>query len=198
MEMDTSLIQSPILDRMERVVQKVRERLLRATTALDIAGVAYAVIGGNAVGAWVAKVDESWVRTTQDVDLLVRRCDFELVKKTLETEGFRYRHAASIDMFLDGPHAKARDAIHVIFANEKVREEYVEPAPDVEPHEIAPPYRILALESLVRMKLTSNRDKDRTHVRDMIAVGLIDSSWPDRFHPVLAERLRGMLDTPNG
>ena len=196
--MNTSLIECPILDRMERAVQKVRDRLLRATSALDAAGIPYAVIGGNAVGSWVARVDESWVRNTQDVDLLVRRCDFESFKEVLESAGFRYRHAASIDMFLDGAHAKARDAIHVIFANEKVRDEYVEPAPDVEPFETAPPYRILALESLVRMKLTSNRDKDRTHVRDMIAVGLIDATWPDRLHPVLAERLRGMLETPNG
>ena len=38
-----------ILDRMERAVAKVRERLLRATAALNRAGVPYAVVGGNAV-----------------------------------------------------------------------------------------------------------------------------------------------------
>jgi hypothetical protein len=43
-----------ILDRMERAVAKVRERLLRATAALNEAGVAYAVVGGNAVASWVA------------------------------------------------------------------------------------------------------------------------------------------------
>ena len=196
--MKAALIESPILDRMERAVQKVTERLLRVTSALDRAGIPYAVIGGNAVGAWVATVDESAVRNTQDVDLLIRRTDFDAVKQTLEAIGFRYRHAASIDMFLDGPDAKARDAVHIIFAGEKVRKEYVEPAPDVEPHAIAPPFRMLALESLVRMKLTSNRDKDRTHIRDLIGVGLIDPSWPDRFHPVLAERLREILATPEG
>ena len=30
-----------------------------------------------------------------------------------------------IEMFLDGPGAKARDAVHVVFAGEKVRPEYV-------------------------------------------------------------------------
>ncbi len=39
------------LDRMVRAVEKVRERLLRATGALDAAGLPYAVIGGNAVAA---------------------------------------------------------------------------------------------------------------------------------------------------
>jgi len=40
-----------ILDRMERAVAKVRDRLLRATTALNKAGIPYAVIGGHAVAS---------------------------------------------------------------------------------------------------------------------------------------------------
>ena len=59
-------------------------------------------------------------------------------------------------------------------------------------------YRVLSLEALVRMKLTSNRDKDRTHVRDMLSVGLIDASWPARFPPELAARLQHLIDTPDG
>ena len=56
------------LDRMERAVEKVRDRLLRSTAALEAADVLYAVIDGNAVMAWVEQVDESAVRFTQDVD----------------------------------------------------------------------------------------------------------------------------------
>jgi len=48
------------------------------------------------------------------------------------------------------------------------------------------------------MKLTSFRDKDRTHLRDMIEVGLIDATWVARFPPPLAERLQLLLDTPGG
>src|SRR5437016_1887933 len=102
-------------ERMIRAVEKVRERLERATAALEKAGVPYAVIGGNAVAAWVARVDESAVRNTQDVDILLRRQDLEQAKTALAAAGFIYRHAARIDMFLDGPKAKARDAVHVIF-----------------------------------------------------------------------------------
>src|SRR6202051_4400363 len=68
-----------ILDRMERAVGKVRERLLRATAALNQAGVPYAVVGGNAVASWVATVDEGAIRNTRDVDLLVRRSDLPAV-----------------------------------------------------------------------------------------------------------------------
>jgi len=59
-------------------------------------------------------------------------------------------------------------------------------------------YRVLTLEALVRMKLTSYRDKDRTHLRDLIDVGLVDLSWPEKYQPELAERLPYLLDTPEG
>src|SRR5581483_394057 len=90
------------LDRMVRAVEKVRERLLRATAALEKASLAYAVAGGNAVAAWVTRVDESAVRNTRDVDILIRREDFDAVKAALESAGFVYRHVAAVDLFLDG------------------------------------------------------------------------------------------------
>lgn len=83
-------LQPVSLARMVRAVEKVRERLLRSTAALDGANVPYAVIGGNAVAAWVSRVDEAAVRNTQDVDILVRRADFERVKAALEGAGFVY------------------------------------------------------------------------------------------------------------
>jgi hypothetical protein len=186
------------LDRWERAVEKVRDRLLRATAALEVAGVPYAVVGGNAVMAWVEQVDESAVRATQDVDLAIRRDDLDRATAALEAAGFAYRHSAGITMFLDGPDAKARDAVHVVFSGEKVREEYAAPVPDVADAVSFRAYRVLSLESLVRMKLTSFRDKDRTHLRDMLDVGLIDATWPQKFPPELAVRLQHLLDTPEG
>lgn len=185
-------------ERMIGAVEKVRERLLRAAAILEQAGVSYAVIGGNAVAAWVSRVDEAAVRNTRDVDILLRRADLEAAKAAFAAAGFVYRHAASIDMFLDGPEAKARDAVHVIFAGEKVRAESLSTAPDVTESEPAANFRVVSLEPLVRMKLTSFRDKDRTHLRDFIDVGLIDATWPARFPPELAARLQQVLDTPEG
>jgi hypothetical protein len=57
---------------------------------------------------------------------------------------------------------------------------------------------VLDLEALVRIKLTAFRDKDRTHLRDLIEVGLIDATWCPRFPDELAARLRGLIDTPGG
>jgi hypothetical protein len=56
----------------------------------------------------------------------------------------------------------------------------------------------LPLEKLVVMKLTSYRDKDRTHLRDFLDVGLIDSTWLSKLQPPLAVRLQHLLDTPEG
>lgn len=118
-------------ERMDRAVEKVRERLERTAKCLEAAGIPYAIIGGNAVRAWVAQADEAAVRTTRDVDILLRRADFPRAIEAMEKIGFVYRHVKSIDMFLDGPSAKARDAVHVIFAGEKVRPEDAVPSPDV-------------------------------------------------------------------
>jgi hypothetical protein len=183
---------------MIRAVEKVRERLLRATAALERGGIPYAVVGGNAVAVWVARVDEAAVRNTQDVDLLLRRADLDAATAALAQVGFMRRHVAGIDLFLDGPHAKARDAVHVVFAGEKVRPEYLLPAPDVAESEPATSFRVLSLDALVRMKLTSFRDKDRTHVRDLLEVGLIDANWCQRLPPDLAQRLQALLETPHG
>ncbi len=191
------------LDRMVFAVEKVRNRLKRAAEALESAGIFYAVIGGNAVATWVSQVDEAAVRNTQDVDLLMRRDDLEAAKAVLGNVGFVYRHVRGNDMFLDGPGAKARDAVHVIFSGEKVRSEDPAAAPDASETEVAESpatgrVRVLTLEALIRMKLTSYRDKDRTHLRDMIEVGLIDQSWPARFQPELGQRLQAILDNPDG
>ncbi len=71
-------------------------------------------------------------------------------------------------------------------------------APDVAESEPAAGFRLVAFESPVRMKLTSFRDKDRTHLRDMIDVGLLDYSWPARLPAELATRLRELLENPEG
>ena len=170
--------------------------MLRSTSALEKAGVPYAVVGGHAVAAWVARVDESAVRNTRDVDILIRRTDLESVRSALEPAGFVYRHASGMDLFLDGPDGKARDAVHLVFANEKVREGEPVSNPDVTDSEQADGYRIIGLHPLIQIKLTAFRLKDQVHLQDMIELGMIDSSWTNRFIPELSLRLQSLLDTP--
>src|SRR2546421_11902059 len=164
-----------ILDRMERAVAKVRERLLRAAAALNQAGVPYAVVGGNAVASWVATVDEGAVRNTRDVDLLVRRSDLPAITAALHEAGFVRDELLDVVMFRDGPEGKPSEAVHLLFSGEKTRPDHLMPAPEIESVNDPANFRVVTLESLVLMKLMSNRRKDQVHIEDLISVGLIDA-----------------------
>jgi hypothetical protein len=189
---------------MIRAVEKIRERLLRAVHALEFANIPYAVIEDNAVAAWVSRVDEAAVRNTRDVDILLRRSDFEAAKRALESAGFIYRRvanlgqAAGLDLFLDGPNASARDAVHIVFAAEKVRSDSPAPSPDISESEDADQFRVVTLDALVQMKLAAFRDKDRTHLRDLIDVGLVNPSILEKLSPELRSRMQLLFDTPEG
>jgi len=181
---------------MALAVEKVHERLHRAAQALESAGIAYAIVGGNAVAAWVSQVDEAAVRNTQDVDILLRRSDLEAAKMALAEYGFVYRHSASLDMFLDGAEAKARDALHILFAGERVKPDDAMPAPNVEESIKLGSFQAVTLNALVCMKLNSYRLKDRVHLLDLLEVGLIDESWLDSLPQPLATRLKDLIDNP--
>ena len=191
--------------RMSEGIEKVKARLRRATALLDSAGLPYAVIGGNAVAAWVSRVDDSVVRNTRDVDLLVRRSDMEAIVTVMAAGGFIHRSVSilggkgRIEMFLDGPGAKARDGVHLIFSGEKVNPESLEPSPDVEEIDVThSDFRLVDLDALITMKLTSHRDKDRVHLRDMMEIGMLDGSWLERVPVSLRDRLQALLDDPEG
>jgi len=185
-------------ERALMAAEKVKERLRRATRALDDAGVPYAVAGGNAVAEWVARIDEAAVRNTPEVDLLVWRVDLPATRSALEAAGFVYCQLLDMDMFIDGPQGKPSGGVHILFAGEKVRPEDEHASPDLDESERAAEFQVAKLEALVRMKLIANRRKDQVHLLDLISVGLIDATWPARFPPPLGQRLQQLLDDPNG
>ncbi len=195
---DPTILPPVSLDRMVRAVEKVKERLMRACAVMNQAKIPFAVVGGNAVAAWVSRVDEAAVRNTQDVDILVRRDDFERIKTAFTDAGFVYGNTMNVDFFLDGPNAKVRDAIHILFANEKVKQKDIVPTPDVSDVDLSGEFPIVKLQSLVRMKLTSFRRKDQVHLLDMIGIELIDETWPARYEGELGLRLQQLLDDPDG
>ena len=190
LDMDTDTL----IRRMEVAVENVEDRLRRATEVLEAAGIDYAVIGGNAVRAWVAKVNVDAMRNTRDVDILLRRSDMDAATKAMEAAGFLYRKMGSMAAFYDGPNSRLESAVHVLFANERVRSTDIHPIPDVSEVEPSQHFRLLKLQSLVRMKLTSYRTKDQTHLIDLLELGLIDESWIERFDGEAAIRLRAVIE----
>ena len=108
------------LERMVRAVEKVRERLLRATAVLDNAqtfltpwpAVMRLRLGFRAL----MKRPFDSLRTSI---LSLRRADFPAVVAAMEAAGFYYAEVLNVEMFLDGPNANPRDAVHILFAGEK-------------------------------------------------------------------------------
>ncbi len=187
-----------LYDRMERAVERVNDRLRKTVRALESAKIPYAVVGGYAVRVWVAQVDEAAVRTTRDVDILIRPDDLPKMIQAMTAAGFHYRQTTGLDMFVESPDGSARDAVHVVLAGEMVRPNELEANPDIEPTERANEFDTIQFESLVRMKLNSFRRKDQVHLLDMISLDMVDATWLTKFPDELAARLKELLDDPNG
>jgi hypothetical protein len=185
------------LERAFMAIEKVRERLLRSTAALDGGGVPYAVIGGHAVAVWVARIDEDAVRNTADVDLLLNRGDLLRAKAALEAAGFVLADVHGVTIFLEKDNPNPRRGIHVVFAGEKVRPHEPHPAPVLSrPERAIDGFAVIDLKSLLVMKLTANRDKDRTHIRDLLELGLITPELESQLPDDLKARLDAIRATP--
>ena len=132
------------------------------------------------------------------------RCATPATSIALEEAGFVYRQLSALgrpgkmDVFLETGSNKVRDALHIIWAAEKVTPDSPEAAPDPGGAEESGGFALIPLEPLVRMKLSAFRDKDRMHLRDLLEVGLIDQSWLKKFSAPLVTRLQAILDDPLG
>ena len=173
----------------------VTQRLRRICRAFNGASVPFALVGGQAVALWVATRDPAAVRTTKDVDVLLRREDLSRARAAALSAGMDYFEVMGVGMFLDRDDPNPRHAVHLVWAGEKVRPEYELPSPTIEEQEeLSAGLPVVSLAGLVRMKLLSNRDQDRVHLRDMIDVGLVGRELLDTLTPELAKRLAVLLD----
>ena len=178
------------VNRVERLLRKIAD-------ALDAAGVPYAVVGGNAVAAWVMTVDEGAVRATKDVDILLRRADLPTVAAALRRSGLIEHEVLGVTMFLDRRRPNPKTGAHVIFAGERVRAHSAHPAPDVTSAvRSTAGFLVIDLPALVGMKLEASRDIDRVHIRDLMSVALIDEALAAKLPNDLRARLREIQATP--
>jgi hypothetical protein len=183
-----------IWERYLMALDDVTDRLQRITRALEEAGIAYALVGGQAVALWVATRDPAAVRTTKDVDILLRKEDLPGARAAAAAVEFDYFEVVGVGMFLERSDPNPRKGIHLLWAGEKVRPEHPLPAPTVDEREMLEAGKqVVSLAGLVRMKLMSNRDQDRVHLRDLIDVGLVSRELLQTLLPELASRLDALL-----
>ena len=173
----------------EKHVEQLVEVAARFAAALAKAGIEYRIVGGLAVYLHVNAIDPLAARLTRDIDAAVRRTDLHAIAQLLKPVGLEFRHVAGVDMLVDSREPKARSAVHLIFVNEKVRQHYIETVPDFSPALNVDGLFVAPVSDLVRMKLTSFRDKDRVHVRDLDSVGLITPEMEAQFPEPLRQRL---------
>ncbi len=166
--------------------------LHKITRALSDEHISYEVIGGLAVLIHVEEVNPELTSLTRDVDLMVCRADLERVKNAAANHGFRFRHVSGVDMLLYGGADPARNAVRLIFSEEKVRASYTTAVPRIQPQRKlihGEGVLVIPVADLVRMKLTSYPIKDQAHVQSMDAAGLITSEVEVQLPPELHSRL---------
>ena len=157
--------------------------------AFSSAGLDYRVVGGLAAYLYVEEVEPDAGRLTKDIDIVVRRGDLDKIARAVEPFGLQYRHVAGVDMLVQKGQPSARRAVHMVFTGEKVRQEYVEPVPEMDAARTIKGVRLILLVNLIRMKLTSFRLKDQMHLKDLDEVGAITPEIEGGLSQLLLERL---------
>jgi hypothetical protein len=157
--------------------------------AFSSADLDYRVVGGLAAFLYVEEAEPYAGRSTNDIDIVVRRKELDKIAKAVEPFGLQYRHVAGVDMLVQKSHPSARRGVHLIFTGEKVRQEYVEPVPEIGASRTIQGVRLVPLVDLIRMKLTSFRLKDQTHLKDLDEVGVITPEIEASLSQVLLERM---------
>lgn len=172
--------------------------LHKITDALVSEGIPHELIGGMAVLIHVEEANPEHSTLTRDVDLMVRREDLEAIKDVAARNGFRFRHTEGLDMLLFGETNSAKNAVHLIFSEEKVSPNQAMPNPPIHPVKKSIHARevfVIRVGDLVRMKLSSYRDKDRVHIRSMDAAGLITADVEKALASELQSRLEHIRAT---
>ena len=173
----------------EKRVEQLFDLAGRVEAAFAAAGLEYCVIGGLAVYLYVEEAEPDAGRLTRDIDIAVRRQDLDRIARAVEPFGMQYRHVAGVDMLVQTEAPSARRAVHLIFTGEKVRANYPEPAPAIGHCRTLHGVRLIPLADLVRMKLTSFRSKDETHLKDLDEAGLITPEIEAGLSDTLRARL---------
>jgi hypothetical protein len=180
--------------RYTMALDDLADRLQRITMALRSANVPYALVGGQAVALWVATKDAAAVRTTKDVDVLLRRAELPLARAAAHTVQMDYFETMGVGMFLDRRDPNPRHAVRIVWAGELVRPGDIVAAPEIEDQTTLPgEHHVVSLAKLVEMKLMANREQDRLHLRDLIDVGLVERAMLATLPDELASRLATLL-----
>ena len=173
-------------------VEHLFELATTLENAFSAAGLEYCIVGGFAVYLYVEEAEPAAGRLTPDVDLMVRREDLHCITQAVKPFGIEYRPAAGVNMPVGRNAPSALRALHLVYEGEKVRPEYEQPVPTLSEARRLQGFPLIRLPHLIRMKLTSFRVIDQTHLKDMDAARLITPEIERELTPAMRERLRSV------
>lgn len=164
----------------DKHLEQLTEVARRVCVALDGAGIPYRIVGGLAVFFHVSARVPLLARLTRGVDLAIDRADLSRIAEAAKPLGLEYRHAAGVDMLVDAAGSKARSGVRLF-------EAYTHLSAAVRNEE---GFLLAPVSDLVKMKLTSFRLKDKTHLKDLDEAGLITPETEAGLSEPLRERLK--------
>jgi hypothetical protein len=150
--------------------------------AFAAAGLEYRVVGGLAAYLYVEEREPDAGRLTKDIEIIVRREDLAAIAKAVGPFGLQYRHVAGIEMLVQRGQPSTRRAVHMIFSGD--------PAPELGVCRILKGVRLVPVQDLIRMKLTSFRSKDETHLKDLDEAGVITPEIESTLSHLHQQRLQ--------
>jgi hypothetical protein len=168
----------------EKRVDQIFELAQVVEQLFSSAQLEYRIVGGLATYLYVVENESDAGRLTRDIDDLVK------IVAAARNFGFEYRHFSGVDMLVRSDEPSVRRAVHLVFAGEKFRSDYLEPVPKLGPHQTVHGLKLIPLADLVRIKLTSFRIKDQTDIKDLDEAGFITLDIEDELSTPLRERLR--------
>ena len=109
----------------------------------------------------------------------------------LEPNGFRFRHVAGVDMFVDANARACLSAVHLVFAGRASKVKTILSRSRIRfRNDHREGFLIAPVVDLVHMKLTSYRLKDQVHIQDLDHAGLITPEIEQTLSPALLTRLK--------
>jgi len=149
----------------------------------EAVGVKYCVVGGLALGA------HNYIRATEDIDLLVSKDTFHLIDEKLVGLGYTYR-PGSKNLHYHAPGKKIEVDILVEGEN---NEGFVLPSP------VAIRQKLFGvwyadIRSLIILKLSSKRARDKSDVLSLIEANSLEKSWVSNVPLALQMKWLSLFD----
>lgn len=147
--------------------------------------------------AWVSSVDESAVRYAQKIEILLCGAAHKAATEVLDAAGFGKCDDVPARV-MDRIGSNSRAAVDLLLVEDAHAKGLLQTPTDLSNVVEFESMKVLSLEPLLYMLLSSCKTNDRVDIRDLIDVGLIDESWVSRFPSELGSRLRHIIKTPDG